>query len=395
MTVFQVSLPSIAQVGQILNVKITIDSGLWGDRQYSGYTYKWQYSLNGNWIDINTPSFPFYTVQHSDAGKYIRCVVTLDRDGSIANSSQTSIFESNLSYNTNQSDPNSKISIVNEVENINAIEGRKFSIYFDRVFNLYGSGVNYTINTASGSPLPNWIAIDPLSGEVKINGYEGLVGSFDFYVGAHYKNSSSANDYFTINIAPYDKNYVPDKQIQMESSWFYQLPDQFFQKATALNLTVFSATLSDGSQLPEWLTFDAEKRTLSGRPPKFFDETLAIRISATALGVAGEFSLKLQDFFDLKVGEGADREALGSISILGKPGSFQALNSISDPDGQISQTIFIWETSDRTDSKWNEIARFADNNNFNFSLYYDFKVNKYLRVLAITKDINDIFGDYI
>ena len=134
MTVFQVSLPSIAQVGQILNVKITIDSGLWGDRQYSGYTYKWQYSLNGNWIDINTPSFPFYTVQHSDAGKYIRCVVTLDRDGSIANSSQTSIFESNLSYNTNQSDPNSKISIVNEVENINAIEGRKFSIYFDVTF---------------------------------------------------------------------------------------------------------------------------------------------------------------------------------------------------------------------------------------------------------------------
>jgi hypothetical protein len=50
-------------------------------------------------------------------------------------------------------------------------------------------------------------------------------------------------------------------------------------------------TLGDGSALPDWLTFDAVSRTISGTPPLDFNGALDLKVTASdgALTASGTF----------------------------------------------------------------------------------------------------------
>jgi len=58
------------------------------------------------------------------------------------------------------------------------------------------------------------------------------------------------------------------------------LPDDTFQHATQTGGFQLTASMADGSPLPTWVTFDADKGTFALKPPAGTSEKLDIRINA-------------------------------------------------------------------------------------------------------------------
>src|SRR5690606_33975635 len=70
-----------------------------------------------------------------------------------------------------------------------------------------------------------------------------------------------------------------------DSSFSYSIPADLFQDPDGDSLTL-TATLADGTDLPNWLSFDAATGTFSGTPSN--DEVGSIRIRMTATAGSGE-----------------------------------------------------------------------------------------------------------
>ena len=68
------------------------------------------------------------------------------------------------------------------------------------------------------------------------------------------------------------------------------MPADAFSDVDSATLT-YTATLSDGSALPPWLTFDALTRTFSGTPPANATDTFDLTVAAS------DGSLSVSDTF--------------------------------------------------------------------------------------------------
>src|SRR5690606_32159671 len=80
-----------------------------------------------------------------------------------------------------------------------------------------------------------------------------------------------------------------------DTSFSYSIPADLFQDPDGDNLTL-TATLADGSALPDWLSFDAATGTFSGTPTN--DEVGSVRIRMTATDGSSE---SVSTEFDLTV----------------------------------------------------------------------------------------------
>ena len=102
---------------------------------------------------------------------------------------------------------------------------------------------------------------------------------------------------FTIdrtNVAPVVAIAIPDQVATIDTAWTYVVPqDTFFDEdGDALG---YSATRVDGSDLPEWLSFDENGRTFSGTPLSS-SASLSIKVTASdgQAHVEDIFSLTLE-----------------------------------------------------------------------------------------------------
>ncbi|GIT34330.1 MAG: hypothetical protein Ct9H300mP4_06490 [Gammaproteobacteria bacterium] len=69
-----------------------------------------------------------------------------------------------------------------------------------------------------------------------------------------------------LNDAPTLTNSVSDQSIDEDSAFSFAIPANIFNDEDGDALT-YSAILSDGSDLPSWLSFDAATQTLFWYPP--------------------------------------------------------------------------------------------------------------------------------
>ncbi len=124
-------------------------------------------------------------------------------------------------------------------------------------------------------------------------GYEGKV-TFRYTIANADGATASATAEVTVvaNAAPIATSGLPDQSAIIGEAWSLALPAGFFTDADNDSLSYF-ATLSDGSDLPSWLTFDETTLTLSGTPPADLVTPLVIRIDAYDGFVTGavEFTL--------------------------------------------------------------------------------------------------------
>ncbi len=68
------------------------------------------------------------------------------------------------------------------------------------------------------------------------------------------------------NFVPYVKNQITKKSFPVGKSFAYTIPDSSIIDDDGNNTLTYSATLSNGSPLPAWLSFDSVTRTFSGTP---------------------------------------------------------------------------------------------------------------------------------
>ena len=113
---------------------------------------------------------------------------------------------------------------------------------------------------------------------------------------------------------------LADQQLKFNKDFSWQLPQGGFVDPDAGDTMGYSASLADGSALPDWLHFDAATQTFSGRAPKEVG-TLAVQVTATDKAASGstEGSLSTSDVFQITIshgnnkGNGSDHERHGSV----------------------------------------------------------------------------------
>src|SRR4029450_2691807 len=83
------------------------------------------------------------------------------------------------------------------------------------------------------------------------------------------------------NDAPTVANPIADQNATEDSGFSFQFPSNSFADVDAGDTLSSSATLSDGSALPGWLSFNAATRTFSGTPANADVGAIAIRAPAS------------------------------------------------------------------------------------------------------------------
>lgn len=81
------------------------------------------------------------------------------------------------------------------------------------------------------------------------------------------------------NFVPYLRHQIPNITMDTLSAFSYQVPDSTFMDDDGNETLTYSATQSNGSPLPGWLTFDPVTRTLSGAPTSAFQ--ISVKVTAT------------------------------------------------------------------------------------------------------------------
>ncbi|MGI9280292.1 MAG: retention module-containing protein, partial [Endozoicomonas sp.] len=87
-------------------------------------------------------------------------------------------------------------------------------------------------------------------------------------------------DVASVNDSPLLANAVTDQSVNEDSVFNFTVPENTFSHADGDTLT-FTATQSDGSALPSWLSFDASTRVFSGTPDNGDVATLNLKVTAT------------------------------------------------------------------------------------------------------------------
>jgi Ca2+-binding RTX toxin-like protein len=168
----------------------------------------------------------------------------------------------------------------------------------DAFSDLDGDTLTYSATLSDGSVLPSWLSFDGTS----FTGTPGINddGNLIIEVTASDGQASAAT---LFNLTVTDTNHVPTlslslvDQSSVENEVFsFTLPADSFTDIDAGDSLSYNATLSEGSPLPTWLSFDANTLTFSGTPGVGDDGNLSIQVTATDLAGAS-----IGDIFELVI----------------------------------------------------------------------------------------------
>ena len=112
---------------------------------------------------------------------------------------------------------------------------------------------------------------------------------------------------------------IPDQVTTVGQNYTYTIPAETFTDPDGDELAL-SATLEDGSPLPDWLTFDPSTNTFSGTPATGDLSTLTIQVSASD-GVATAsttFTLTVNDICRVSAGE-LTADCVVTLPVDGEP----------------------------------------------------------------------------
>jgi Ca2+-binding RTX toxin-like protein len=82
-----------------------------------------------------------------------------------------------------------------------------------------------------------------------------------------------------VDDAPTVANHIADQVLGENQAWSFQVPANSFSDVDSGSLS-YTATLADGSALPDWLTFGAQNRTFVGTAPHDFTGIVGLEVTA-------------------------------------------------------------------------------------------------------------------
>ena len=139
------------------------------------------------------------------------------------------------------------------------------------------------------------------------------------------------------NAAPTVATVIQDRTATVGTALSYAFPADTFADTDAGDTLTYTATKSDDSALPPWLSFDAATRTFSGTPQAADVGTVSVKVTASD-GNGGSVS----DTFDIVVSAAANTAAMGAPTITGTAQVGKRLTAvttgITDANGLTSVT---------------------------------------------------------
>ena len=177
--------------------------------------------------------------------------------------------------------------VANQIANQTATENALFNFSFAaNTFNDpdLGDTLSYSAQLAGGSPLPGWLSFDSATRTFSGTPANGDVGNITIEVIAS-DGSLTVSDFFDIAIGNSDDspvlvNPIPNQNATEDLAYTFQFSDTTFNDPDIGDTLTYTATLSDDSALPGWLSFDPLTRTFSGTPTNGDVGTITIKVTA-------------------------------------------------------------------------------------------------------------------
>jgi len=210
---------------------------------------------------------------------------------------------------------------------------------------------------SDGNSLPAWLSFDAETGH--FFGTPGVtdIGTLGVVVEAMDHFGLTAERSFVLDVelknqAPVVNVVLDGVETALNSALSFALPTDAFVDADPDDELILSATLSDGSPLPDWLSFDAATGAFSGTPTVAGSYTLQVTATDLAGAQASQtFTLAVANVNEAPVVSGA--VALGELA---EDGSLvitaeQLLANATDIDGDVlSITDLSADTGNLTDN---------------------------------------------
>ncbi|MBI5780046.1 MAG: putative Ig domain-containing protein [Rhodocyclales bacterium] len=170
-----------------------------------------------------------------------------------------------------------------------------------------GDALSYTATLVNGDPLPDWLSFDAQTGTFSGTPANGDVGSVSVLLTASDVAGAQSSQTFAIGVsnvndAPEVGTVLANQSGRAGKALSWQLPGTAFVDVDAGDVLAYTATLADGSALPDWLAFDAASGTFSGTPASAGNYVL--RVTATDLAGA-----QASQSFTLAVESGGGNQA--------------------------------------------------------------------------------------
>jgi hypothetical protein len=199
-----------------------------------------------------------------------------------------------------------------------------------------GDTLTYTATLSNGAPLPTWLNFDASSRTFSGLPANGDVGTLTVTVTASDGSLSAASTFdivvANINDAPAVANAIADQSATQDLAFTLSVA-QNFSDADAGDTLTYSATLSDGSALPSWLSFDATTGTFSGTPANGDVAALDVKVTATDGANAS-----VSQAFVLTVANVNDAPTAIVVTPVGKGGLAVAENEAGAVIGTVATT---------------------------------------------------------
>lgn len=121
------------------------------------------------------------------------------------------------------------------------------------------------------------------------------------------------------NYVPWLNKTIADTSANGGKQFTYTLPDSVFIDDDGNNTLTYSATISNGTSLPSWLSFNPDTKTFSGIPGK--KETITIKVTATddaKASASGTFKINIASSDGIENSESGYRISISPNPSTGK-----------------------------------------------------------------------------
>jgi LPXTG-site transpeptidase (sortase) family protein len=182
--------------------------------------------------------------------------------------------------------------VIKPIPNASSNVGQPFSdtVPADTFGDYDHDSLTYLASLSDDSPLPAWLSFNPVSGTFSGTPAPGDAGILTLKVTALDGNGGEGSTTFDLgvnkvgvsaNVAPSLNAPIPNQSGQRGVLWTFQFAANTFVDADNDPLT-YTASLSNGSPLPAWLTFDSATHTFSGIPPQSAQSNYFYSLRVTA-----------------------------------------------------------------------------------------------------------------
>ncbi|MFZ3086872.1 MAG: putative Ig domain-containing protein [Methylotenera sp.] len=179
-----------------------------------------------------------------------------------------------------------------------------------------GDSLTYSATLENGQALPSWLQFNASARTFSGMVPAGQLVPTQILVTARDKQSATTSDVFAIAVDLTNQSPIVASplvaQITLEDQLYsYTIPTGTFVDPDSSSALIYSASLADGSELPSWLTFNAETATFSGQPGN--NEVGVIQMRVTATDSQGE---SMADYFQMTVQNVNDAPiAVGTVPV--------------------------------------------------------------------------------